>query len=92
MYRKEGRSRLGCELGLERVGVEALVVHRQRDDLDTLAREDLQRAVVARRLDEHSPGRARELLRRVEDEALKPADRENDARRLDAVACGDPLA
>jgi hypothetical protein len=58
------------ELGVERVGIEPLVVHLQRNDLDPLASEDLERTVVARRLDEHATGNTCELLGRVEDEAL----------------------
>ena len=65
-----------AELPLERVGVEALVVHRQRDHLGAFPREDLQRPVVGRALDEHTTGPARELLGRVEDEALQPARRD----------------
>ena len=43
-----------AQLGLERVEVEALVVHRERHDVRAVARQDLQRPVVGRRLDEHA--------------------------------------
>ena len=81
----------GCAARLERIGIEPLLVHRERDDLGAIAREDLQRPVVARRLDEHAPGPARELLSRVEHEPLKTADREHDALGRDAVPLRDPL-
>ncbi len=69
------------ELGVERVGIDSLVVHLEPHDLDSLARQDLQRTVVARRLDQHPAGHSRELLRGVEDEALEAADGEDDALR-----------
>ena len=51
-------------------------------------REELQRPVVGRRLDEHAARPPRQLDRGVEDEALQAARRDEDARRVDAV----PLA
>ncbi len=63
----------------------------ERDDLDPVAGEDLERTVVARRLDEHAPRPARELLGGVEDEPLEAADREDDAPGGDAVPLRDPL-
>ena len=80
------------QLGLEGIGIETFVIHLEGDDLGSFASEDLERAVVARRLDEDSPRPARELLSGIEHEPLKAADREDDASRLDAVACSDPLA
>ena len=80
------------QLRFERVGVETLLVHLEGDDLGALASEDLQRPVVARSLDEHASRSARELLRRVEREALQAADGEDDALRRHAVPLGDPLA
>ena len=90
---QEGR-RIGAraKLGVERVGVEALVVHREGHDLDAFAREHLERAVVARCLDEDAPGSTRELLGGVEDESLQAPDGEDDALGGDAVALRDPLA
>ena len=61
------------------------------DDLGSLAGEDLQWAVVARRLDENATWSSRELLGRVEDEALETSDREDDPPGAHAVALCDPL-
>ena len=80
------------ELGLERVEVEALVVHRERHDLGSVAREDLQRPVVGRPLDEHAPRPHGELHGGVEHEALQAARRQEDAAGLDAVALREHLA
>ena len=85
---QEGR-RVGAraKLDVEGVGIEPLVVHRQRHDLDAFAREHLERAVVARSLDEDAPRSTRELLGSVEDESLEPPDGEDDTlgrRRRDA--------
>ena len=92
--RVQERRRFGParQLVLERVGIEPFVVHRERDDLGALPREDLQRAVVARRFDEDTAGTAREELGRIEHEAEEPAHREHDAVRPDAVARADPFA
>ena len=94
----EGRDRVEerhraalAELGFERVEVEALVVHRERHDLGAVAREDLQRPVVGRPLDEHAPRPHGELHGRVEDEPLQPARRQEDAARLDAVPLREQL-
>ena len=54
-------------------------------------REDLERAVVRRRLHEHAARSPRELLGGVEDESLESADREDDPLRPDAVPPRDPL-
>ena len=88
----EGRDRVeerdvaaAAKLGFERVEVEALVVHRQRYDLDAFAREDLQRPIVGRRLHEDATGLPQELRGNVEDEALEPAGRDEDAARLNVV-------
>ena len=80
------------QLGFERVEVEALVVHRDGHDLCSVPREDLQRAVVRRPLDEHPPRPLRELRRRVEDEALEAAGRDEDPVRRDAVLGREHLA
>jgi hypothetical protein len=49
----EGRNRVQERGGqLDRVGIEAVVVHRQRDGLGLVPRGDVQRAVVGRPLDE----------------------------------------
>ena len=54
------------------------MIHRERDDLDPFAREDLQRPVVRRALDEDAAGPALEGLGRVEHEAQQPADGQHD--------------
>ena len=77
---------------LERVRVESFVVHRERHDVGSQAREDLQRAVVGRRLDEHAAGPRPEQLLRVEDESLEPSRRQQDPARIDAVAGAERLA
>ncbi len=89
---QEGR-RLGAraKLGVQRARVEALVVHRQGHDLDPFAREHLERAVVARCLDEDAPGSTRELLGGVEDESLQAPDREDDTLGSDTVTLRNPL-
>src|SRR4029077_2561045 len=58
----EGRDRVeerrplpAAERLLERGRIKALVVHRDRGDLDAVGCQDLQRAVVGRRFDEHPP-------------------------------------
>jgi hypothetical protein len=76
--------------GLERVEVEAVVVHRQADDVGAEAREDLQRPVVRWRLHEDTRPFPDELLGE-EHEALERAARDDDACRLDAVPRRDPL-
>src|SRR5213595_1770674 len=88
---QEGRLVALCKRALERVDLEAVVVHRQTDDVGTEPRQDLQRAVVRRRLDEHSGSGPDELLDQ-EHESLQGAARDDDPRRLDAVPLGDPLA
>ena len=80
------------ELALEPVRVEPLVVHRQRHDLGSQAREDLQRTIVGGRLDQHAAGPRSEKLLRVEDEALEPSRRQQDAPRIDSVASSERLA
>ena len=70
-----------AELHVECVRIETFLVHLERDDLDPVSREDLERTVVGRRLHEHTTRHARELLCGVEDESLEPADREHDALR-----------
>src|SRR5258705_3130234 len=68
-----------CERSLERVDLQTLVVHRQADDLGAETREDLQRPVVRRGLDEHARASLHELLGE-EDEALERTARDDDAR------------
>ena len=80
------------ELGLEHVGVEPLLVHRERDDLGPVPAEDLQRPVVGRPFDEHAARAALELDGGVEDEALEPAGRDEDPARVDAVTRREELA
>ncbi len=80
-----------AQLGLERVEVEALVVHRERHDLRPVTRQDLQRPVVGRPLDEHAPGPQRQLNGRVEDEPLQAAGRQEDAARLDVMPLREQL-
>ena len=80
-----------AEFDVECVRIETFLVHLERDDLDPVAGEDLERTVVGRRLHQHAPGGSRELLGGVEDESLKPSDREHDPLRLDAVPPRDPL-
>ena len=79
------------ELRLERLRVEPLVVHLERDDLDALPAEELQRAIVGRALDEHAPGSPRELRGDVEDEALQSTRREEDPARVDPVTLAEQL-
>jgi hypothetical protein len=79
------------ELASERIGVEPLVVHRQRHDFRAEPREDLQRPVVGGRLDEHAPGSLGQELLRVEDEALEAAIGEEDPARIDFVPTAEPL-
>ena len=83
---EEGDVAAPLELRLERIRVETLVVHRQRDRLDTAPAEELQRAVVRRRLDEDAPRAPLQLGRRVEVEALQAAggDEHGSARRRGA--------
>ena len=96
----EGRDRVeegrrfaaALQLVLERIGIQAFVVHRESHDLGAFAREDLQRPVVARRLDEHAAGPPRELLGRVEHEPLKTSDGEHDPPGETLVPRRDPLA
>ena len=88
---EEGDVAAPLELRFERIRVETLVVHRQRDRLDTAPAEELQRAVVRRRLDENAPRAPLQLGRRVEVEALQAAGGDEDARRLDAVALTEEL-
>ncbi len=90
VYRNAGR-RAVAEVALEHLRVEPLVVQRDRDDLGAQPREDLQRPVVRRRLDEHAVAGPDELVGE-EAEALERARRHDHARGLDAVAGGDPLA
>ena len=93
----EGRDRVdearlpGVERLRQRVGVEPLVVHRHRHGLGSEAGEDLQRPVVRRRLDEDAAWAFRQQLLRVEDEALKAAVGDDDARRLDSMPRAEPL-
>ena len=75
---------------LERVGIEAVVVAVEPDDVGAELAQDLQRPVVGRPLDEHALAGGEPL--REEDEALERAVRDEDARGVDAVAGGDPLA
>ena len=81
-----------AELGGERVRVETFVVHRQGHDLDPLTCEHLERAVVARSLDQDAPRPARKLLGGVEDESLEAADGEDDLPGRHAMTLRDPLA
>ena len=83
---------VASQLGGERVEVETLLVHRQRDDLGPLPRKDLQRSVVRGALDEHASGTTLELERGVVRESLQAADREEDALWPDAVPRGQELA
>ena len=79
------------ELGLERVQVEPLVVHRERHHLGPVARQDLQRPVVGRPLDEHASRPHGELHGGVEHEALQATRRQVDAAGLDAVPLREHL-
>ena len=76
---------------LEPIEVEAFVVHRERNNLHAVARENLQRAVVRRTLDEHATGAACKLHGGVEHEALQATGRNEDAIRGDAVPLGEQL-
>ena len=89
---EEGDVAAAAELGLERVGIEPFVVHLHRDRLDSLPAQELQRPVVGRPLDEHPAGAPLELGRGIEDEALEPARREEDAGRVDPVPLAEKLA
>src|SRR5204863_5934633 len=73
------------------VGDEAVLVHRDADDLGAEAGEDLGGPVVRRRFDGHSRAGLDELLGK-EDDALRRAARDHDARGLDTVPLGEPLA
>ena len=87
----EERRRLAArERGLERVRIEAFVVAVERDDLGTELAQDLQGPVVRRPLDEHAPPGSESL--RKEDESLQRAVGEEDARGVDAVPFGSPVA
>ena len=90
--RVEEARRAGAQLALQAVRIEAVVVHRQGHDIRAEPREELQRPVVARRLDEHAAGPALEQLLEVEEDALEPSARHDHARRLDAVPLRQPLA
>ena len=79
------------ELGLQRVQVEPLIVHRERHHLGALTREDLQRPVVRRPLDEHAARPHGELDGGVEDEALQPTRRQIDPAGLDPVPLREHL-
>ena len=69
--------------------IEAVVVHRDGDHVGAASGEQLQRSVVRRLLDEHArTGKAVGEER----ESLQRAVRDENARRLDAVTIGDPLA
>ena len=92
----EGRDRVeerrllsAPERPLERGWVKALVVHRDRGDLDAVGGQDLQRTVVGRRFNEHPP-RAKPLGK--EHHALQRAVRDQHASGIDTVALADPLA
>ena len=90
--RVEERDRAASrDLGLERVGVESFAVHREPHDLGTLTGEDLQRPVVRRAFDEHPARLAGKLHRRVEDEPLQPARRQEHAPGGNAVLLGEQL-
>ena len=72
------------------VGEKTLLVHRHRDDFGAEPREDLERPVVGRRLDEDALA-AGELLGEEHETLERPA-RDDDTSRLDAVPLGEPLA
>ena len=73
---------------LERSGIEALVIHLDGGGIDPVRRQDLERAIIGRLLDQHShPG---EALGQEDDSLQRPVGDE-DARRVDAVPLGDPL-
>ena len=80
-----------AQLHVECVRIETFLVHLERDDLGPVSSEDLERAVVRRRLHEHASRSPRELLGGVEDESLETADREDDPLRPDVVPPRDPL-
>ena len=84
VYRNDGGSFVRRSSRSSASGSRPSSIHRERDDLDSFAREDLQRAVVGRRLDEDParPARERPRPRR----ARSPAGRRRSARRgrLDA--------
>jgi hypothetical protein len=88
--RVEERRAAARELILERIDVEPILVLRDPDDVRTEAAQDLQRAVVGRRLDEEA-ALAGEAARE-EDEALERAIREQNPRRIDAVPLAEPGA
>ena len=79
------------KLGGQRVGIEPLLVHRQRHDVRPGLGEQLQRPVVGRPLDEDASRPAREQLGGVEDEPLQPAARDRDPGRGHAVALAEQL-
>ena len=89
---EEGRGR-ALELGGQRVGVDAVAVDRDADDVGARAPEDQDAAVVGRRLDEHAPrGGAREQHVGHEREHLERAVGADDALLRRAVARADPAA
>ena len=84
---------LALELGRERIGVDAVAVDRDADDLGARALQDQDAAVVGRGLDEHPPGRgAGEQDAGHERERLERAVGADDALGRHAVALADPAA
>jgi hypothetical protein len=85
----ETRPRGSSQCRLQRVEVHAVVAERDGLDIGAEAAEDLQRAVVTRRL--HEDPRARlDVMAGDEVEGLEGAVRDHDALDVDVVAVGDP--
>ena len=92
-----GEVRALCELGIERLRVDAVGVERDGHDLDAEPLEQQQRAVVGRVLDEHActatlvGGTPRDHLGEQR-EALERAGGDDDPGGFDAMALGEPGA
>ena len=76
---------------VERVEVHAVVGERDRLDVGAEPAQDLERAVVAGRLDEDARARL-DVVAGDEVERLQGAVRDHDPLDVDVVAVGDPLA
>ena len=89
----EEGGRLALELGRQRIGVDAVAVDRNADDVRARALEDQDAAIVGGRLDQHAlRRRAREQHVGDERERLERAVGADDALRRGAVARADPAA
>ena len=84
---EEGRLGPALQLALERIGIEPLVVHLDRGHLDAVVTQNQERAIVARRLDQHAAAdpAPEEVLSQI-DEALERAVGEQDLAGIDLVA------